>query len=366
MKNIKHLLLSLLLLPALPVLARAEETVSSAAHPVSVVMISVMITLAIVILFMGNIMITSYQIQKKKNAGSQVPKASAIVILLFLAGSVGFAQDAAPVAAVTVRDWVSGLDNTTMIFMVSIIALELIIIFYMLSVFRSFSRMGKEKSAPAVKKDKWAWFEKLNRTKTVDAKSEQEFNLGHDYDGIEELDNPTPPWWQWGFVLSVVFAVVYLWVYFVSYSAPNQYQELEIANAKAEKQIQAYMASSANLIDENTVTLMTDEKDISAGQKIFVANCSACHMADGGGSVGPNLTDKYWIHGGTINDIFRTIKNGVPEKGMISWKNDLTPKEIAQTASFIHSLQGTKPANPKDPEGELHEPAGGDNETAAQ
>lgn len=356
MKNIKPLLFISLLLPATSALANGGDTVSSASHPVAIMMLSVIAVLAVVTLFMGNLMISSYSIYKKRKKETTAVKASVFIFALLLAGGAAFAQEAAPAAVATSSEWVTGLDNTSFLFMASIIVLELIIIFYMVSVFRSFTKLKKAGLPATAQKKKWSWLEKLNKTKTVDAKSEEEFNLGHDYDGIEELDNPTPPWWQWGFVLSVVFAVVYLWVYFVSYSAPNQFQELEIANAKAEKRIQAYMSSSANKIDENTVTILTDSKDLDAGKKIFVANCAACHAPDGGGLVGPNLTDRYWLHGGSINDIFRTIKNGVPEKGMISWKNDLTPKEIAQTASFIHSLQGTKPANPKEPEGDLYEP----------
>ncbi|MGN6542225.1 MAG: c-type cytochrome, partial [Ginsengibacter sp.] len=121
-----------------------------------------------------------------------------------------------------------------------------------------------------------------------------------------------------------------------------------------EEQIKAYMASSANKIDENTVTVL-EGADVEAGKKIFTTTCSPCHGADGGGVVGPNLTDNYWLHGGTIHDIFRTIKNGVPEKGMKSWKDDFTPKQIAQIASFITTLKGTKPANPKEPQGDLAE-----------
>lgn len=359
MKYMKSLLLlSVLTTATLPALAQSGETVSSASHPAAIVMVSIIALLAFVILLLGNVMVSSYAIFKKRNQKTGV--AASLVTALLLISVTASAQDL-PSPAVVTTEWIAGLNNTTVTFLVSIIALELIIIFYMASVFRSFTRVQKVRNPAMEKQKKWSWLEKLNNTKTVDKESEEAFNLGHDYDGIEELDNPTPPWWQWGFVASGIFAVIYMWVYFVSYSAPNQIQELEIANARAEERIKAYMASSANKIDENTVTVLTEPSDLNEGKKIYIANCAACHMVDGGGMVGPNLTDAYWLHGGSINDIFKTIKYGVPEKGMKSWKDDFTPKQIAQISSFVHSLQGTAAANPKEPQGELYQPGSGSN-----
>ncbi len=338
-----------------PAMAQAPAT-SSASHPVAIVLLSVIGLLAFVILLLAKVMLSAYPIYKKKIANASKKAAPVIILFLLLISQHTLAQDAATTETTTTQagTWITGLSNTAFLFMISIIVLELIIIFYMASVFRSFIKLQKPETV-TVKKKKFAWFEKLNNTKTVDADSESKYSLGHNYDGIEELDNPTPPWWQWGFVLSGIFAVVYLWVYFVSHSAPNQFQELEIANKKAEEQIKAYMATSANNIDEKTVTYLDDAADIGEGKKIFTSVCAACHGADGGGLVGPNLTDKYWLHGGTINDIFKTIKYGVPEKGMKSWKDDYTPKQIAQLASYIMSIKGTKPANPKEPQGDAVE-----------
>ena len=115
------------------------------------------------------------------------------------------------------------------------------------------------------------------------------------------------------------------------------------------------MKKSANKVDENTVVYLTDATSLGEGKKIFTTICAACHLADGGGSVGPNLTDDYWLHGGGIKDIFKTIKYGWPEKGMKSWKDDYTPVQIAQLASYVKSLHGTKPGKPKEPQGVLYE-----------
>ena len=129
-----------------------------------------------------------------------------------------------------------------------------------------------------------------------------------------------------------------------------------MAVAEAEKV--KYLATQTNNVDESNVKLL-GAADIAEGQKIFVEKCAACHQAHGGsmpGGVGPNLTDNYWIHGGTIVDVFKTLKYGWPEKGMISWKDQMTPNQLAQTASFVLSIAGTNPPNAKEPQGELFSP----------
>jgi cytochrome c oxidase cbb3-type subunit 3 len=354
MKYIKSFLLALALSPVTFSFAQTKAP-SSATHPVAIAMVIIMIVLAGVILVLGKAMIEGYTTFKKKSEKASETTKAVLTISLLLSSFALSAQDSVPAAVATSGEWIQGISNTAFTLMSSILVLELIIILYLARVSNSFFTTHTAKKRAVPKKKTIHWLERLNNTKSVDATSEAHVNLGHDYDGIGELDNPTPPWWQWGFVLSVVFAVVYLWVYFVSHSAPNQIKELELANVKAEEQIKTYLASSANKIDENTVTLLEDATEIAAGKKIFTSSCAPCHGSEGGGVVGPNLTDNYWLHGGTIHDIFKTIKNGVPEKGMKSWKDDFTPKQIAQLASFIISLKGTNPANPKEPQGDLIE-----------
>jgi len=113
------------------------------------------------------------------------------------------------------------------------------------------------------------------------------------------------------------------------------------------------LIKSGAFVNEETVTLMTDDSALDAGKTIFQNNCVACHAADGGGIVGPNLTDDYWIHGGGIKNVFKVIKYGVVEKGMIAWQTQLNPNQMQEVASYVWSLQGTTPANPKQPEGEI-------------
>jgi cytochrome c oxidase cbb3-type subunit 3 len=185
---------------------------------------------------------------------------------------------------------------------------------------------------------------------------EADIDLGHEYDGIRELDNSLPPWWLWLFYGTIIWAAVYLWYYHVSDKGPSQEQEYIAAMEMGEAEKAKFLASQADAIDEKTVTLLTAQADLAEGKEIYTANCMVCHGANGEGTVGPNFTDKYWIHGGSINDLFTTIKYGVPEKGMISWKSQLRPGAMQKVASYILSMQGTNPPNQKAPQGDLYDP----------
>ncbi len=201
----------------------------------------------------------------------------------------------------------------------------------------------------------FTWFKKAYN-KLLDQKpieEESEIVLDHNYDGIRELDNNLPPWWLWGFYISIFFAAIYL-VRYHMFDGPGQIDELETELAEAKVAIEAYKKTAKDLVDINTVTLLTDAGDLNAGKDIFNTNCIACHMADGGGGIGPNLTDEHWVLGGGIKNVFKTVSEGGRSgKGMIAWKAQLKPSQIAQVSSFVLSLQGTIPANPKAPEGDV-------------
>ncbi|HQU52955.1 MAG TPA: c-type cytochrome, partial [Saprospiraceae bacterium] len=141
--------------------------------------------------------------------------------------------------------------------------------------------------------------------------------------------------------------------------------EYEMAMKEAKQQVAEYVAAQGNLVDETNVTARTDDAALAQGKDIWIANCVACHGANGEGGVGPNMTDKYWIHGGDIKNIFNTIKYGVPEKGMISWQTQLSPSAMADVASYILTLQGTNPPNAKAPQGDLYNPEGAGETTPA-
>lgn len=192
----------------------------------------------------------------------------------------------------------------------------------------------------------------LIKPKQVD--DEGQLLLDHDYDGIKELDNNLPPWWVYLFYVTIIFAVIYL-VRFDILGADNQEMELKKEMAQAQIDIAEYKKTAPDLMDEKTVTLLTDPADLAAGKAIFTTNCAACHRADGGGQIGPNLTDDQWILGGGIKNVFHTITNGGRDgKGMIAWsKSGLKPKDIQLVSSYVLSLKGTNPPNPKAPEGEV-------------
>ena len=200
-----------------------------------------------------------------------------------------------------------------------------------------------------------AWFKNLMQklTKTEPIENEIAILLNHDYDGIKELDNNLPPWWVYLFYASIVFGVVYFVRYEV-FDGDNQEMELQIELAQAKIDVAEYMKTAPDLMDEKTVVLLMDPADLAAGKTIFTTNCAACHRADAGGQIGPNLTDTHWILGGGIKNIFSTINNGGRDgKGMISWKGTLKPKEMQKVASYVISLKGSNPVDPKAPDGEV-------------
>ncbi len=239
-----------------------------------------------------------------------------------------------------------------------LIAIELIVKSIENIMFQTLSEEAKERYLSA-KSKKWEWtwgknlYKKILGNKPME--KESEIILDHDYDGIKELDNELPPWWVYMFYATIIFAVVYLARFHVfnDYTQKMEYEQ-EVAEAKIA--IEEYKKTAKGLVDVNTVVVLTDAADLKAGETIFTTTCAVCHLQDGGGSIGPNLTDKYWILGGDIKSIFKTISEGGRDgKGMIAWKQSLKPVEMAQVSSFILTLQGTAPANPKDPEGELWE-----------
>jgi cytochrome c oxidase cbb3-type subunit 3 len=183
-------------------------------------------------------------------------------------------------------------------------------------------------------------------------KDEKKLLLDESFDGIVELDNPTPPWFNFMFYTTIVFAIVYgFWYHYSDNLGKSQLAEYEQQLTDAEVAKTAYLKKVGNSIDESNVKLMADAKDLSAGKELYTAKCAVCHREDGGGNVGPNLTDEFWLHGGQVSDVFKTIKYGVTGKGMIAWEKSLNGLQMAQLASYIKSIGGTNPPAPKAPQG---------------
>jgi cytochrome c oxidase cbb3-type subunit 3 len=179
--------------------------------------------------------------------------------------------------------------------------------------------------------------------------------LEHNYDGILEYDNPLPKWWVWLFILTVIWGIGYFFYYNIAEIGPSQHEEyLAEFNTGSEDAMRLIQQMNEKWAAIAYVPI-TDDDALEQGKAIYVKNCVSCHGANGEGGIGPNMTDNYYIHGGGIENTMNLIINGVPEKGMISWKPLLTPEEVQLVASYILTLKGTQPANAKAPQGELWE-----------
>jgi len=312
--------------------------------------------LAFVIWGMGQalIAISRQAMEKNKAAG----KAAGIVLLIgcSLLSQQGFAQTAAD--AVKELPNYGGLSANNFYAFAGVIAVEIFaILFLAFSIKRIYQELLPEKVAVAAPssrlRERWSSIDKKYFTRAVSVEREADILLDHNYDGIKELDNSLPPWWKYGFIITVVIAIIYLGYYhgFGSGKNPTEEYAAEMENARIEKEI--YEANNKDKVDEKNIP-MADAGGLKAGQTMYEANCAACHLKDGGGNVGPNLTDDYWLHKGSLNDIYSTIKVGYPDKGMQAWANQFTPKQMSQLASYIKTLVGTSPAVAKAPQGDLY------------
>lgn len=340
---------------------------STLSNPLAQVMVLIMIMLALAIALLGNVVGNAADLfrTKLRKARSEKNSGNAATVILLLsagllasiAGNAQAAADAAATAAPAVDNSINGLSPFTFYLMASVIAVEIIILVALVYQLKFLvgieSRKEMAAAVDGVAVPKVSWWDKVNRSAKIE--EEAAIDLSHDYDGISELDNKLPPWWIAAFALTILFSGIYLYRYHVSHSAPLQIEELEISMKQAEAETAAYLAKSANNVDENSVTML-DAGAIASGKELFTQNCIACHGTAGeGNTVGPNLTDNYWIHGGDIKDVFKSIKYGWVEKGMRSWKEDFTPIQMAQLASFVKSLKGSNPPNAKEPQGELYD-----------
>lgn len=199
----------------------------------------------------------------------------------------------------------------------------------------------------------WKKFMK-SMTKSHDLGTEEDIMLEHDYDGIKELDNVLPPWWLAGFYITIVVCVIY-YILVYGFGWYNQDEEFKKEMAQAKIEIEEYKKANPHLFDDANIVALTDDASIAKGKELFTTKtCTACHLDDLGGSVGPNLTDNKWILGGGIKNIYNTItKGGRPGKGMIAWESTISREERILLASYIMAMQGTTPANPKAPEGDI-------------
>ncbi|MBD1362414.1 c-type cytochrome [Mucilaginibacter sp. ZT4R22] len=209
------------------------------------------------------------------------------------------------------------------------------------------------KPAKKAKRPKAEVWQKLLSLKPLS--EEKDMIIPHEYDGIQELNNPTPAWFMVLFYGTVAIGIAYMLVYHVFNLGQLQDAEYNTEVAQAEVAKKIYLSKAANRVDESTVKLVTDPAALAEGRTVFKASCAPCHGENGQGVVGPNLTDEYWLHGSKVSDVFKTIKYGVVAKGMPTWEKQLSPKQIADVSNYILSLKGTHPAGAKEAQGEKEE-----------
>lgn len=304
---------------------------------------------------------------------TNILKISLTFLLLCIMGSA-YANDAGTAQAGTSSDWLSWVFENLILIVGAVAVIGAVgAIFNLNNQLMELNRIRvlkehgievAEKVAIQHKQSLWQrWYKDM--TKAVPVEKEADVMLDHNYDGIRELDNILPPWWVGMFYATIIAGVVYFSYYHIADKGLSSSEQYLVEVEEAEEEVKAYLAMQSDQVDENTVVMLEDENELALGESIFINKCAVCHGIEGEGGVGPNMTDNYFLHGGTINDVFRTIKYGVPEKGMISWKSQLRSSDMQRVASYILTLVGNTPSNPKAPEGELYKPVEEDEATEA-
>lgn len=359
-----------------PAVTETAKKSSVYQNPVFYALVFVAVVLLVFILQLAKVL-GSVAKNYKRGDGSAWDNLKSVILILGIglgASTSGFAQAATTAAAAvkeveeksTVLKFLhDGFGSTPINALVVIIIIELMVLLYYLRMIKLFI----EKPAvakPYVEPERKAsvFWDKFNSSVAIE--KESAVMTDHDYDGIRELDNALPPWWKYGFYLTIVFSVFYLVYFHVINKGPDQLEEYAMELKEAEVQMAAYKAKSASMVDETSVVLLTDASALAEGKAHYTQFCMVCHGKSGEGLVGPNLTDNYWLHGGDVKDLFKTVKYGVQGKGMKSWQQELSPQMIAQVSSYILSLQGTNPPNAKAPEGTIYNPAGGADSSAVK
>lgn len=276
-----------------------------------------------------------------------------MVLLPFLSNAQGLSD-------VMETPWIT---NTALLYsfyvVIAILLLISLLLFKVMNHMQKYLRgeLGEESPEAAEEKiNKFRGIERFLQLKPLSTDKDTVME-DHDYDGIRELDNPPPPWFMFMFYGTIIFAIVYMTGYVWTGAWPTQLEEYQAEVEQAEAMRAESLAASEASIDESNVEASTAPDDIAAGKAIFVSKCVVCHLDGGKGMTGPNLTDDYWVNGGSDADIFKTIKYGVVEKGMISWQDQLTPKMMQDVVSYIQSLDYISPEEGgKAPEGELYQP----------
>jgi len=353
-----------LLLPALTLLAKGGGTApdtTSSTNWLAILLVFVAVILLVVIWGLGQVLLTLNKQLLQKRKGNYAGPIAILVLTFMSLSDTAQAQTADAAAAVAqIAPNYGGLSQLEFYAIATVIGLEIVVILFLAFMvrrsYRELTGVSDLALATSVKESRfavlWSKLDKNVFTRAVPVEQEADVLLDHDYDGIKELDNALPPWWKWGFYFTIIVAVIYIFNYHVFGTGKNPEQEYAAEMAEGKRLEEQYKARTKTLVDENNITL-ADADGIAAGKALYTTSCVACHMADGGGGIGPNLTDEYWIHGGGLNDIYKTLKIGYPDKGMQSWESLYSPAQMRNLTSFVKSLKGTKPATPKAPQGDV-------------
>jgi cytochrome c oxidase cbb3-type subunit 3 len=325
--------------------ALPAKTNSMLVNPTFYFLMGVVIIFLLIIVVLGSVLVTLAKNHLEKEASSKLPMIIAILGLTFVS-QMSYGQTSAPIVE---QQNFYGLTPFLFYFFCAVIVFEVFIIYVLYRAINKF--LSRDETLATVPKKSWLMSQLSD---AVPVENEESIMMDHVYDGIRELDNGMPPWLKYMFIGTIAFTIVYLFDYQVFHIHPLQLEEYKNELAEADVQMEAHRKNAANSIDESSVVLITDAAALNEAKTVFTNNCVACHGKGGEGSVGPNLTDDYWLHGGSIHDIFKTIKYGVVEKGMKSWQADISPAQIQAVVGYIKSLHGTNPPNAKEKQGELY------------
>lgn len=347
-----------LLLQITPLEANGDQSawMSVLTNPIALIMLFIMVVLLFVIRSLTKLLIKVTE-SNVKNSDTQSRniglKTSSMIAVLLTCSFVANAQEAVAAATPVVQaeHLVGGMAPVVFYLLAGVILIESLLVYILLKAIMKM--MAKQDlshydAKPQTQSALSQWWFKINDFRPME--QEADLDLGHDYDGIRELDNKMPSWWVYGFYATIFFAVFYLWRYHVVHAAPLQEEEYTISVDKANKEVSDYLKTKGDNINESNIKMLGAE-DITEGANLFKSTCVACHMANGGGGVGPNLTDNYWLNGGDITSVFKTIKYGI--RAMPAWQNNFSSKQLAQLASFVESLRNTNVAGGKAPQGEV-------------
>ncbi|MFT7084555.1 MAG: cytochrome c oxidase cbb3-type subunit 3 [Vicingaceae bacterium] len=336
----------------LPMMTFAGNSIAKASGISDAILLTILVSFIVLLLVITKVLVSSIEAigRESKNTETNNSTTTKVLSLLFLS-SIGLSAQAAETTASLEPAYV--LSDMLFWILIGAIVVLAIIIGVLFKSLNTLIKVAKGESFEEAEETS-DLFASLNLTDNIPIEREVDIMLDHDYDGIKELDNNLPPWWKYMFYATIVFAVVYLIRYHVTGDGQLQTAEYltEMKEAAAEKE--TMMANATDLITEENVTYLIAAADLAKGEAIYQGNCATCHGQLGEGGTGPNMTDEYWIHGGGIKNIFKTIKYGVPAKGMIAWQSQFSPSQMQKVASYVLSLQETNPANGKAPQGEKY------------